>query len=678
LNVLLFLLSAGLLLETTLLLVRRLARNATEFFWLFPAFLSLQLGVLSGGLSLGGWMTPRWWLTAQATLLVGVFLWSRRGARLEPLDALASFRRWWVSAPLLARGASAIAFLFLALSGVRQVIEPLSGFDDRMYHASRVAYWMQNESLLPYPTHNERQVAFPFGSELYFLWPALMTKSEAAGRVVFWLGYPLAAIGAHLLAGTAGAREPYRSLATLLFVSTPIVGSLSIGLAPESWLTVFELATAFWMLEAAKAADVSEAARASAWASVFFLLALNVKTTAVGLALPVALLPLLIAHRGARWLTFRALVTGAFAGLFLSGLALYLVGNVARCGNPFGSAGLRQVLRSDLNARQLVIHAARLPLVLFELPWVPAPVRERLETLGERVATSLGATQMISYEESDWFWPGKFHFNLPSTAKNYSLGGLLWLPALGCALLLVLRGFRTIGRDFRKSGLFISAVVAFSSLLPVVFGVRWMAGSGVPIRFLVAPWALGAVLLADLASTFTSGSRSIAFVAGLLVSFQTVPSIHADTRSLWAAIQVPIAEATLDEPFADVLQKLPPGSRVLLFAHQGTRDYPLFRPREGFPNRVITWGKETPTLESIMREVRGSHATHVLFENDEWLSRHWDPSLRVAEAVSALAESPGYQDVKVPTPHMRLFQVIPRHRKVGAQPPEGDSLQPWN
>lgn len=657
-DLLLFTLSAGLFLLTTLLVARRLARNLTELFWLLPACVSLQLGVLACGLSFGGRMTPQWWLGGQGVLLAGVFLWARRRRHPEPLHVWKSLQGWWASAPALARAAAATALLFVVLSGLRQAVDPVSGFDDRMYHASRVAYWIQNASILPYPTHNERQVAFPFGSELYFFWPVLFTKWEAAGRLVFWLGYPIAAVGIHLLAGRAGIREPFRSFGVLLFASTPIVSSLSIGLAPEYWLAVFEIGTAFWILEAAGAENTDEAARAGGWAGLFLLLALNVKTTAVGLLFPAALLPIAIVRRNARWPTLRTLAAGAVAGFFLSGLALNCVGNVLRCGNPFASAGLRQVVRSDLNARQLYIHAVRLPFLLFEMPWIPDPLRERLEASGEALAEKLGATQTISFEDSKWPWPGRFHFSLPVTAQSYSLGGLLWLPGLACALALLVRDWRKRGRSLPMSPLFLSALLAFSSVLPVVFGLRWMVGGGVPVRFLIAPWALGVVLLAILVPPRFAESQSSALMASVLVAFQVVPSFYGESKSAQEAVHTPIPEGALDEPFATVLAELPPGSRVLLFAHQDTRDYPLFRPRQGFVSRVIPWGSDTPTPESVAHSIRASHATHILFVSDQWLSRHWDPPVRVLDEIPALAASPGFHEVPLQAPPLRLFEVI--------------------
>ena len=522
-------------------------------------------------------------------------------------------QRWWISAPALARGAAATALLFVVLSGVRQIVEPVSGFDDRMYHASRVVYWMQNASILPYPTHNERQVAFPFGSELYFLWPVLFTKWEAAGRLVFWLGYPMAAIGIHVVAGKAGVREPMRSVAVLLFASTPVVSSLSIGLAPELWLAFFELGTAYWILEAADAEGAGVAARAGGWAGLFLLLALNVKTTAVGLLLPTVLLPLAIVRPNARRQTFRTLAVGAVAGLLMSGLALNCVGNVLRCGNPFASAGLRSVVRSELSARQLYIHAVRLPFLLLEVPWVPDPLRGRLEAGGVAIAEKLGATQPISLEDSKWAWPGRFRFTLPATARNYSLGGILWLMAIAGAFVVIARGLRNRGTVHWRSPIFLCSLLSLSSLLPVVFGLRWMAGSLVPVRLLVASWSLGVVLLVVLVSPGALKGVARAALAGVFVGIQVVASLRAEGKVTKDSLQTPLSAASLNEPFAAVISALPPGSRILLFADQDTRDYPLFRPREGFPNRVVPWGNDTPTPELLLDRLRvdGLHARSV-------------------------------------------------------------------
>jgi len=44
--------------------------------------------------------------------------------------------------------------LLLALAVIIAV--PINGFDDRMYRASRAAYWLQHRSLLPWNSQNDR------------------------------------------------------------------------------------------------------------------------------------------------------------------------------------------------------------------------------------------------------------------------------------------------------------------------------------------------------------------------------------------------------------------------------------------------------------------------------------------------------------------------------------------
>ena len=671
-------LSSGLLLGTTTLLARRLTRSPAELLWMAPALVSLQIGALASLLSLGGWMTPQAWLAGQTLVFTLAFLWTRRTSRPVRWGVGKALRDWWNGAPLLARAAIAASVLFVAASGVRQAVAPLYAHDDRNYHASRVAYWMQNASILPYPTHNERQVAFPFGSELYFLWPVLFTKAEAAGRVVFWLGLPLAAVGIHVVAGKAGVREPFRSLAVLLFVSTPIVGSLSLGLAPEFWLAFFEVATAFWILDAAEAGDGPGAIRAAGWVGLFLVLAMNVKTTAVGLAIPAAFLPFVVVRRAARWSAFRVLMFSALVGWTLSGLLLNNIGNLVRSRNPLGSTGLLGVCRSDLNARQLYIHAVRLPFLLLELPWIPARLRPGLEVWGEAAATAVGATQAISSEESKQTWLGRFHFTVTPTATNYSLGGLLWLPGLAAALVVALSTLRIERRTIWTAPLLLCGLTALSSLVPVVFGVRWMTQSAVPVRFLIAPWALGAISLAALASQSVARRRGLVPLAGILVGLQALCSLPASWQVTKLLVQSGVPEAIVNEPFSRVIQRLPAGSRILLLADQGTRDYPLFRPRDGFSNSVIAWGSDAVTLDGVVRVVGVFHATHVLFSGNEWLARHWDPPIRVAEALSDLARNVQFRDVSSRSTQVRLFEVVSSDEKRDSGLSRGDGVPPNN
>ena len=83
--------------------------------------------------------------------------------------------------------------------GYFSLATPIYSGDEKMYHASRVLYWIQHRSVFPYVSHNDRQTVSPFGSELFFLWPVLLTRTESIGRMVFWLAYPGVAVGQYWL-----------------------------------------------------------------------------------------------------------------------------------------------------------------------------------------------------------------------------------------------------------------------------------------------------------------------------------------------------------------------------------------------------------------------------------------------------------------------------------------------
>src|SRR5262249_48963561 len=138
---------------------------------------------------------------------------------------------------------------FLISSAVAQFATPIIGFDEKMYHASRVIYWLQHQSLLPYETHNDRQTVFNSGAELFFLWPVLFTRSETISRMIFWLGYPVMAVAAHLVLRAMRLSRGASIAGTLVLISTPIVLGYSVGLKPEMWSAVFLLGVAYWIVQ---------------------------------------------------------------------------------------------------------------------------------------------------------------------------------------------------------------------------------------------------------------------------------------------------------------------------------------------------------------------------------------------------------------------------------------------
>src|SRR6266498_3462070 len=227
----LFTLSAIMTLWVAFGFARRLASGSSDVFWIVLGATASQIGSIAVVTSLAHALTPLGWILAQAALALGSaalfrVAWplARRGSPVVVGRARINSLGVWLRAlpPLALAGLACVVALVLC-SAVTQAWTPILGTDERMYHASRVIYWIQHHSLFPYETHNDRQNVFPFGSELFFLWPVLLTNSEGIARMVCWLGYPLAAIAAYILLRTLRLTPTSAIAGALVLVSTPIV-----------------------------------------------------------------------------------------------------------------------------------------------------------------------------------------------------------------------------------------------------------------------------------------------------------------------------------------------------------------------------------------------------------------------------------------------------------------------
>jgi hypothetical protein len=532
-----------------------------------------------------------------------------------------------------------------------QARTPLSHFDDRMYRASRAAYWLENRSILPWETHNDRQVAFPFGSELMFFWPVLMTRSEAVGRTVFALVAPLCAIGAYLVAREALVSRTAALAGALLLVVTPQVAQTFTGLSPESWLALFALGAAFFALRAAR--QRGRAARVFVMIGVFVALAMNVKATAIALV-PVALvLPWLVARGGgaSRWSRMKAIAAGGAVGAALSGITLLLAGNFLREGHPLGPPMMVAVHSADLSPRQVRTHVARFLVAMIDLP-VDAgrTVQTRLTESGRAFLATTGADQPITLEKNREQWPGTYSFDAGDGSLRYSTGGMMWVIALAAATAAVIADLFKHRGNARLGSAGVLAWLSLSMLAFTLLTIRWM---GQVERFWVAAYALGVPLIVVEVSRVVRRRRWLRYVVTIVLAITAIPTV----RGLARAVATPSADATrlVDEPFVTTLHHIPPGSRILLVASQAVRDYPLFAPRRGYANEVHSWGNEPFTPQRLAAVLDEHDITHVVLESDAVIAQHWRPYLRTVEMTQWLRRRRDWEEVARGQTSMPLF-----------------------
>ncbi len=631
--------SAALLAYCSVALARRFGATPADRFWVALAAAATQITTIAVVLSPTHSLTPIGFLLVQC-FFAGVLAWTIGTPSIERsawpgVNAAFATRPRWVLLLLIA--------LFLMLGLWVTVGLPIHGFDDRMYRASRAAYWLRHQSVLPWTTHNDRQTAFPFGSELLFFWPVLFTRAELPGRLAFFAGVPLCAVGLYTVMRQARVARTASLAGVLVLLATPTFVRLQDGLYPEVWLSAFALGTVYFALRAVK--DPERAARHLICVGFFAALAVNVKTTALALLPAALLLPWMIPLARSRWRGATNVLGGAVIGAALSGLALTFTMNCFRDGHPLGPPGMSAAHTADHSPRQLRTHAGRFVVGLADFPAMPiAPVRQALGDAGNGVLRLLRADQPLPGEDSASTWPGPYNFGVGSHATRYSIGGLFWLPCLATTIVLIARGSSSRRR------LWVLLLFPISMLVPTVFIIRWMGGMD---RFFLLAYALSLPIVAIVLQHAVRRWRWVRPLVIVLIALAVLPVLLLENADAWR--RTPPAERELDEPFHSALQQIDSGARILLVAELDARDYGLFRPRDGFANHVVPWGHQPFDAARMQRLIDEHNLTHVLVQNEERLSLHWRPPLETRPMVRWLTQHAQLEELPVPSPGMRLF-----------------------
>jgi hypothetical protein len=654
----LFALSAALLLLTAAAIVRLFPSEPGLRFWVFLAACSLQLTGLHLATSLFHALTPAGFLIAQAIGLVFAVLLRlrRKPAAPFPRPLLTILRSpAWRSPVCIVLILTILGALALSLT--EQMLRPVTGFDERMYNCSRVLYWIQHRHIWPWTTHNDAQIDFPIGSEVFFSWPILFTRTEWVARLVFWLGYPAAIAGTYILARSLNASRAGSLGAAAAFAFTPcILLASGINQKQDIWTAAMFLGTASFLLRTWRAGGALNAGMLV----TFFILTVNVKITCLAIA-PLILLALVIGAR--RDPSPRRLGAAALAAtlgtLLCSGLAATMMSNYQRYRHPLGAPAAAKVVAPDWSARQVYTHAVRAPLTLLELPAYPTEGFRRAWTdAGNELLYRLDAHRALPGERRG-AWPGWFRFDAgPSPADprayRFSLGGIVWLIGMTCAAWIGARWMLAPRRRPLPEGALI-LLLSGLQLAALVFLLRSVWGA--PERYWVAPYAAGLVgAISCLDRWARRAALGLPLVAALV--YLVYPSADSALTRLRNLRAEPITSARTDEPFVEVMSKLPPGSSILFFGNRNARDYPLFHPRQDYPNKVIPWGRARFDSERLERLTTEHNITHAVFEAEDRLGFHWYPGLRVTWMVEWFRTRPNFREVPLETPRQRLFERV--------------------
>lgn len=648
-------LSVAMLIGSGAAVARALGRSGIDRCWLFVAAAPVHIGLASIATSLVGRYQALPFLTVQAALLAAALLWTRRRspAPAAPPDPLfpPSLTRDWMCLACLAT-----ALLLLGLSAATQALTPISGGDELMYHAPRIAHWMQNRSIFFYQTANDRQTVFPFGAELFAAWPLLFVKLELLARMFFWIAFPLAAAGVFAVCRTLGGSLRTSSAAAMLFVATPAVSFHAASLKSDAWLPLFMLGIVHHAVRPSH--PDARPGRPFLAAGFFAALATNIKTTALPLLGVLAVLALFrggVRGTGRRW---SGLAAGFILAAASTGLGSLFLSNVVHYGNPLGPSYLSKLVQPQFGPRQTYTHAVRIPFVLAEMPEaMPDGLRAWIERRGIALCRLLDADHPLQWEAPTG-WPGRFAYSLPTVAWTYSLGGMIWLPALLAGLAIGAREFQRTWPRPELGPIAITAALGAAALGAVVFGVRWM-GSG-PNRFWLGAYAISVPLAAAFAGRWSARSAWAAAAAGLGLVWAAYPALNREVRAVETAVIAPPTQESRDGVFNEITPRLEPGARILLVGSMNAREYGLFNPRGGYTNRVHPWGTAMFSPERLESVIRAHGITDVVIEYDKPIRFQGAGILDTREIVRWLQSSLEFLEAPLRAEHVRHFQRRPR------------------
>ncbi len=596
---------------------------------LLAAFASISVSATL--LSAGHNLTGITWITALVTISAGL-LWTKRAA----------------SAPKIGTGLNSWHFCLLLLPamavGMVQIWSPVTKYDDLMYHGSRAGYWLENHSVFPFNTHNERQEVFPYPGDLLFAFGVFTAHSEAWGKMVVFLAYPFLLLMTAGLLLKRGVSRPLAIGTAWAVGVAPQVREAAIGIKPDLWGLVFTLVAInatwnIWYDSQARSRRINGVIGLGAICA-----AVAVKATFL-LLLPLAFIPLIFAESFNERVK---LLLAAVGWAVAFGLVITFTHNQRVEGGWLGSPAMMAIHRPDPGVGALQRHLVRLPFLIFGLPWMPnEPMRQSLEEKLTYLANQLGATKALPLE-SNAGWPGIFSVSLPQFNRGYSL---LWLIGMA-GIVAGIANFRRLRTDHDAGAAAAVLLLGVILTVGVSYSVRWQSNSDIPERFLIPGLTIltvGAAWCWD-----RSGFRhpAIQIVLAMTLLVHAIPFIHDNWVFFLQVRDGGAATNRAESVLSPAAALIPPDSRVLLFASQSSGDYVMFHPELGFPTKVISWGRSPFSEKAFASMLTQANPDFIVFEQAGTVNFHWHGSLPLAPFIHSLEASGQFHLIPAGTPNL--------------------------
>jgi hypothetical protein len=310
----------------------------------------------------------RWQVvTALQVLLTGlalVFWWrAARPRLLAPFSGLRPRRLVAEGRPLLTLiplGIVAAGVGYAYLREAQLILSTLpSNFDALTYHLSRVGYWMQYQSLYPWPTPDPRQTTFPMNAELGVMWTILWWGTDRLSGFVQWSTVPVIMLAVYGLTRLLGYSRWQGAFTALLWATLAQVLYQSSTTQNDLVTAAFWMATVYFFYGGLRESRPAH----YGLSGVAFGLAMGTKGTSLfvlpGFGFAVLVVTLVLRRQRA----FRRYLIGCsiafLIGFVLFGSYIYVQNTIA-FGRPFGPPTSRTGARLLQPDRGILTYAVRL------------------------------------------------------------------------------------------------------------------------------------------------------------------------------------------------------------------------------------------------------------------------------------------------------------------------------
>jgi len=249
--------------------------------------------------------------------------------------------------------ACVVAILLIVL--ITGILSPPNIHDVLTYHMTRVMHWVQNKSLVYFPTSITYQLWHPPFAEYNILNWTLLIGSDYLSAFHQWYGLILTLVAIGATAGKLGVKGRGQWIAALFYVTLPIIVLQTSSAKNDVFLGYFFAALSYFVVKAVKK-DLT----LSDWfgAAITVGLGLLTKGSFAFFALPllVWLLVLMIRKAGLK----RTILFALLGLLVISGLnAGYWTRNMLTFNNPLGTASANYLMNGRFGLKVLVSNLSR-------------------------------------------------------------------------------------------------------------------------------------------------------------------------------------------------------------------------------------------------------------------------------------------------------------------------------